>query len=85
MCSLSLSHPSSSSPLRIANIQASDLNGLTPLHAAATWGHVEVVKLLLDGEGSSAADKEKKDHDGYTPLMVASANGHSDVVLALLG
>lgn len=83
---LLLSLISNISPLQTADIQACDIHGLTPLHAAATWGHVDIVKLLLSPPSlGGGADREKKDHDGYTPLMVASHNGHSDVVLALLG
>jgi ankyrin repeat protein len=55
-------------------------DGETPLHAAAAFGHVEVVQdLLLAGANKTTFTKE-----GKTPLLVAGARGHKAVVDALL-
>jgi len=54
--------------------------GVTPILAAASEGHDEVVTLLLQA-GASA---NLPDEDETTPLMAASARGHVQVVQALL-
>jgi Ankyrin repeat len=41
-----------------------DINGDTPLHIAAGWGHKEVVKILLTNGG----DINLKNHRKQTPL-----------------
>lgn len=60
--------------------QHSSLKGSTPLYWAATNGHAEVVKLLLDAE----ADPDKADVEGETPLYWAAVKDHRDVVKMLL-
>jgi ankyrin repeat protein len=59
---------------------ASD-EGITPLIAAASEGHVDVVQLLID---SKQANVNAKDKDGTNSLMAASARGHNKVVEVLL-
>ena len=54
----------------VADKEAKDNDGLTPLIQASCNGHTEVVKLLLDNN----ADKEAKTKYGNTPLLFASAN-----------
>ena len=50
------------------------------LHAAARWGHVRILQLLLDrGEDLKAVNKNKD-----TPLHLASLNGHVDCVKILM-
>jgi len=58
---------------------ASD-DGITPLIAAASEGHLEVVQLLVGAKASIDA----KDKDQTTPLMAAAARGHLDVAKELL-
>jgi serine/threonine-protein phosphatase 6 regulatory ankyrin repeat subunit B len=58
---------------------ASD-EGIPPLIAAASEGHVEIVKLLV----AAKVDVNAKDKDGTTALMAASARGHVDAVIQLL-
>lgn len=54
--------------------------GWTPLHYAATGGHAEIVRLLL--EHYAYIDAESP--NGSTPLMMAAMYGTSDVVAVLL-
>ena len=56
------------------------LYGDTPLHAAATNGHVEVVDLLL----KSLADPSAQNYMGQTPLVCDSMQGHDKVVSSRL-
>ncbi|CAK0798296.1 unnamed protein product [Prorocentrum cordatum] len=48
-----------------------DENGYTPVHAAASWGHPELLRLLLS-RGSEAANV--RDEDGDTPLHHVAGN-----------
>jgi ankyrin repeat protein len=52
---------------------------VTPLHEAATFGHVEVVRLLLGHTHPDARNQRK-----VTPLMLAARNNHTTTVEALL-
>ena len=56
----------------IADVNAKDNNGMTPLHFAADGGYKDVVELLLH----SKADVHTKTHDGKTALQLA---GRKDV------
>ncbi|KAJ1729302.1 hypothetical protein LPJ61_003593 [Coemansia biformis] len=49
-----------------AMANASDENGYTPLHAAASWKHLQVLRYLLDNGGSVNI----VDADGDTPLHI---------------
>ncbi len=54
--------------------------GWTPLHYAATNGHLEIVRYLLDQ--SAYVDAESP--NGTTPLMMATRGGHIETVKLLL-
>jgi ankyrin repeat protein len=54
--------------------------GWTPLHYAATGGHLKIVQLLLD----SHAYIDSASPNGSTPLMMASMYGTVDTVIMLL-
>lgn len=58
---------------------ASD-EGICPLIAAASEGHLEVVKLLIEAK----ADLDAKDKDETTALMAAAARGHAGIVKELV-
>ena len=63
------------------NIDAKDFWGRTPLSWAAGWGHVAVVKLLLE---TGKAEVDSKDETNGTPLWWAVGYGHVAVVNLLL-
>lgn len=51
----------------------------TPLHRAASWGRVDVVKLLLE----RGADARLTDKSGHTALDLAVANGQNEAAALL--
>jgi ankyrin repeat protein len=63
-----------------ADMEAKTAAGETPLHSAASHGHVEAVKALV----ALGADMEAKGAVGATPLHTAAANGHVEAVMALV-
>ena len=52
----------------------------TYLYQAASWGHRDVVQLLLE----AGAECNKGTSDGVTPLHMAAYFGHKDIVRILL-
>src|SRR5689334_917299 len=52
----------------------------TPLEVASGWGHVELIRALIEG----GADVNCPTVSGHTPLRAALGKGHTDAVLALL-
>ena len=63
-----------------AHVDFPDLNRNTPLHAAASNGHVNTVELLLEHEADATAQNNR----GETPLHVAARWGYSELVRRLL-
>ncbi|KXZ45568.1 hypothetical protein GPECTOR_53g154 [Gonium pectorale] len=55
-------------------------NGWTPLHFAASYGHVEALQALLDAR----ATVDVANKNGSTPLNIAAQNGHVEALQALL-
>ena len=63
------------------NIQDSFDVGLnTPLHRAAEFYQIVIIKLLL----SAGANPSLQNKAGFTPLHMAARGGHKDAVLLLL-
>ena len=56
-------------------IAAQDKYGATPLHRAASRGHLDIVKVLL----SANASPNMADGEGNTPLHLAADEGHKKV------
>ena len=63
-----------------AQVEARNIDGVTPLHFAAMQGHVEIVRLLCD----RGADVEARNINGWRPLHYAAMNGHISVVKELI-
>ena len=56
-----------------ADVTAANNEGITPLIAACSEGHVSVVELLLEHEG---VDANARDKDGTSAVMAAAVRGH---------
>ena len=67
---------------RGADVAVADKDGWTPLIAASSMGHVDMVRLLLATTGVDVDLKDSK--SGQTPLSWAAANGCEAVVQLLL-
>ena len=52
-----------------------DRNGMTPLHRAAEYGHLDICKLIIQ----NVEDKNPPSNDRSTPLHWAAENGHLEV------
>ena len=55
-----------------------DQGGETPLHLAATNGHLEICKLIVENMDEQG-DKNPKNNFGNTPLHYAAADGHFEI------
>lgn len=63
-----------------ANVEDRGMKGdCTPLMEAASAGHVEIVRLLLQHK----AEINAQSSSGNTPLMYACGGGHLEVVKVL--
>ena len=66
--------------IRNINVNVKDVNGSTPLHYAASNGHIEIIRLLLQ----NGAEVNAKDDSGWTPLHDAAYHGHVDILHLLV-
>ena len=68
--------------LEVCGVDTNQQNGYgeAPLHLAAWYGHLEVVRTLL----GHSADLNAVDRDNVTPLHKASQSGHFDIVRLLI-
>jgi ankyrin repeat protein len=80
---LGLGSESSMSRTNFFDITAKDPEGRTPIFCAARYGHVSIIYLLLNTDGSESGINTQ-DCDGATPLFWAAAYGLCDVVTQLL-
>jgi len=63
------------------DINYQDENGETALHHASRLGHVDCVKVLIEGSDTQRADVELAEKNyGWTPLFVAAVEGQEGVV-----
>uniref|UniRef100_A0A4W3GDN1 Serine/threonine-protein phosphatase 6 regulatory ankyrin repeat subunit C-like n=1 Tax=Callorhinchus milii TaxID=7868 RepID=A0A4W3GDN1_CALMI len=67
--------------LKFSRASVTSTNTSTALHLAATGGHAEVVKVLLEA-GASATDENA---EGMNAIHLAAKNGHINVLEALKG
>ncbi|XP_041009468.1 serine/threonine-protein phosphatase 6 regulatory ankyrin repeat subunit A-like isoform X3 [Juglans microcarpa x Juglans regia] len=56
-----------------------------PLHVSAGYNKVEIVKFLLDRQGTDKDELEAKNMYGESPLHIAAKNGCNDAAQLLLG
>ena len=63
-------------------ILKADYVGRTPLHYAAYFGSLEVVKLFLENNNISLA--YKRDKQGMSALHISAKKGHCDVMSAII-
>lgn len=63
-----------------ADVNAKAGSGRIPLHLAASWANLDMVKLLLH----KGADVDRKDYSGFTPLINAIVSNDVLVVQTLL-
>lgn len=61
------------------NINAQDTNGETILMLASKYGHIEIVRFLLD----RGADTNIMDNQGQTALMKAKTKENSQIIQLL--
>lgn len=62
-----------------AQVNATQIKGVTPLHSAVHRGNAKIVQLLL--EYGALVDAEME--NGDTPLVIAQREGHLEIVLLL--
>jgi len=62
------------------NVNIRDHDNYTPLHHACIYGHVNIVRTLLNKK----ADVNAQSNEGYTPLHAAALHGNPDVITTLL-
>ncbi|KZV27463.1 caseinolytic peptidase B protein [Dorcoceras hygrometricum] len=56
----------------------------TPLHVAAGYNSIDVIKCLLDWQGTEKVEMEAKNMYGETPLHMAAKNGCNEAAKLLL-
>ena len=62
------------------DINAKTSYGITPLHVAPTWNHLDIAKLLIE----NGANVNAKASDGETPLHWAASGGNLDIAKLLV-
>ena len=65
------------------NADSSNEEGLSRSSIAASHGHTDIVRLLLDN-GRKSINRTARDRSGSTALMIAVNHGYMDVVRVIL-
>jgi ankyrin repeat protein len=63
-----------------AQVEARNINGSTPLHYAARYGRVEIVRLLCN----RGADADARNYAGLRPLHTSAFFGQISIVKELI-
>ncbi|KAK6515491.1 hypothetical protein TWF506_007825 [Arthrobotrys conoides] len=63
-------------------VNAKDENGYTPIHAAASYGHLDLLRTLIKDYGG---DVNLRDEDGDTPLFTSESVEVAKVLVEELG
>ncbi|KAJ4831678.1 Potassium channel kat2 [Turnera subulata] len=63
------------SPAHVVDVNSCGKDGQTALHAAVRSGHIEMVRILLEG----GANVHKQDSRGWTPKNLAEQAGHKSI------
>ncbi|CAI7596702.1 unnamed protein product [Penicillium pancosmium] len=63
------------------DLNGRDSEGMTPIAYATRYGHLEVVRLLLQ---SGATFPDSMSNDGVTPLLLAAFRGHMEIAQLLI-
>lgn len=71
-------------PLHVDPNSASDAAGRRPIHLAAFFGHVPVLKLLLAADADLEVTAEEQAVPGLRPLHMAAMSGQIGAVHALV-
>ncbi|WP_353777373.1 ankyrin repeat domain-containing protein [Winogradskyella sp. 3972H.M.0a.05] len=58
-----------------SDINETDSDGKSPLHAAVEGGHLEIIKLLIELGAVNQADNE-----GVLPIDIAKSKGYQEIV-----
>ncbi|GKT55220.1 ankyrin [Colletotrichum tofieldiae] len=66
------------------DVVATDSEGWSPMHLAASYGHAEVLKRLLGMEVAKKKTINLKDKHGHTPLFWCSIKSHLAAVAVLV-
>ena len=57
-----------------------DVNGNTPLHEAANYGHLETLKVIID----KVKEKNPENNMGCTPLHTAAIDGRVEIFKVIM-
>ena len=67
----------------LGNLAQPSDKGPTPLHWAASHGHVEIARMLMQGDAAWAALTQQQE-DGRIPLHLAAVHGYPEVARVLI-
>lgn len=61
----------------IAHKEEVNSEGSTPLHSACIYGHLNIVKYLIEEQHANTSIKDCR---MQTPIQVANRKGHKDII-----